>query len=878
MAALIDQIIGWAQQLQLWEQCTLDKLRRGAELDDADYTELSWEFLQEAGIAAVPIEQTPIQLGQPAALQPEPAKCSLDRIFNLQFVNALPAGQELRFGKQLTLIFGENGAGKSGYARLLGCAAFARGERIVLPNAKLDAERGVPQADIEISWGQTKQVLHWTNGTRCPELRGFYLFDSNSMHVHLAEPNALGFAPAGLGILTSLAEATDIVREKIREFICSMRIAPNSASWFTGTSTVTRFLDGVTANTKPEEIERQGHFTPGDQQRIDDLEKAIAQLKAQDQHEHLALREGELRDLEALLQALQATNTSLGEETVREVTRLLTELDTRRDEARQSGSEQFKFQPLPQTGTEQWVQFIRAAKILADSEAARGEPYPKTGDHCLLCRQVLPSDAAELIMKMWEFLNSDSQGQLHRAETACAKKARELGRLELGYFDPNTAARRLVERELPVLVPAIESYTEALSERRQQMMASLTRGEIVAFAPLPCLDASELDTIIRNRQEEIAQLKTSDPTERIQRIRQELYPLEHRRTFSAHVDEVKKYARNLSIANKAEASLGSTRHITAKYGELFRQTVTQRYVDVFSSILQRFGCRMAVTIDTRGHKGETLRIVSLKDSAYEIDQVLSDGEKTAVALADFLTEATLDDSGGGIILDDPVTSLDNKWKATLAQCLAECAAERQVVVFTHDLAFLYRLMEHALSSDVEVLNNWIQDENGQPGFIYANNSPACEKDYKSAAVAVDCYSKAKNKPPEEQQSWLQQGFGALRASYEALVVFGLFNGVVTRFEERIKFDALKDVQIGPEDVEEIVKRMSTLSRYIVAHLHSDTFALSKPTPEMLLQEIQAFEATRKKLKAKRQLTIKKPLTFDEPAPTASESDSRLKAG
>jgi hypothetical protein len=103
--------------------------------------------------------------------------------------------------------------------------------------------------------------------------------------------------------------------------------------------------------------------------------------------------------------------------------------------------------------------------------------------------------------------------------------------------------------------------------------------------------------------------------------------------------------------------------------------------------------------------------------------------------------------------------------------------------------------------------------------------------------------------PAEQQFWLQQGFGALRTSYEALVIFELFNGVVARFEERISFDRLSKVRIEPKTVQEIVGRMADLSRYIAAHLHSDKFAAVKPTPALLLEEIEAFEMVRKSVKA-----------------------------
>jgi energy-coupling factor transporter ATP-binding protein EcfA2 len=319
---------------------------------------------------------------------------------------------------------------------------------------------------------------------------------------------------------------------------------------------------------------------------------------------------------------------------------------------------------------------------------------------------------------------------------------------------------------------------------------------------------------------------------------------------------------------KARTCLGTTRHITDKYNELFEEIVTARYTELFQRTLGRFKARVHLTIETYGQKGDRLRRISLSPavfrSGYSVEQILSDGEKTAVAMADFLTEAGLDGSSGGIVLDDPITSLDNEWKDVLAECLAEHAQERQVVVFTHDLAFAYCLTEHSQKLRVGVVTHWIREENGRPGFVYVDNSPLCERDFRSADRARRFYSQAKGAGPEAQESLLQQGFGALRTSYEALVIFELFNNVVGRFDERIRFDALKDVRFDPKDVAEIVERMAGLSRHIEGHLHSDNFRPVKPTPELLLVEIEAFERVRERLKA-----LKRPQTQPKPGPAAA---------
>lgn len=233
---------------------------------------------------------------------------------------------------------------------------------------------------------------------------------------------------------------------------------------------------------------------------------------------------------------------------------------------------------------------------------------------------------------------------------------------------------------------------------------------------------------------------------------------------------------------------------------------------------------------------------------------MSEGEKRATALADFLTEVALDTTSSGIILDDPVTSLDLEWRETIASILITEAKHRQVIVFTHDLPFLYFLKKHAERQTVDILTHWIKrgDTYGKPGYVFLNNSPALERDYRKATKAREIYQLAKGASATEQEGFLHQGFAALRSSYEAFIIFEIFNEVVMRFEERISFGRLKDIVWDTSIVNEVINKCELLSKDIEGHLHSDAFVAMKPTCERLLREIEDFEALRKKLN-----TIKK---------------------
>lgn len=86
--------------------------------------------------------------------------------------------------------------------------------------------------------------------------------------------------------------------------------------------------------------------------------------------------------------------------------------------------------------------------------------------------------------------------------------------------------------------------------------------------------------------------------------------------------------------------------------------------------------------------------------------ILSEGEQRAIAISSFLAEVRLGKGLGGVVFDDPVSSLDHVRRERVAKRLAQESRERQVVVLTHDVFFLSVLMleARALGMEPKALN------------------------------------------------------------------------------------------------------------------------------------------------------------------------------
>jgi len=135
MPSILREISEWSTTLPYWEQAALEKIVSGVTYTDGVYEELLQYLLEDAGLAESNGSRPELQFPQAALKEEDIEKHNtirLKRISNLRNINALVPDQVLEFCDQLTVIFGSNGSGKSGYARVLASASFTRGDKQIL--------------------------------------------------------------------------------------------------------------------------------------------------------------------------------------------------------------------------------------------------------------------------------------------------------------------------------------------------------------------------------------------------------------------------------------------------------------------------------------------------------------------------------------------------------------------------------------------------------------------------------------------------------------------------------------------------------------------------------------------------------------------------
>ncbi len=217
---ILQEIMKWSHGLPAWQQDAIARLYARPELTSQDIDDLYALLKSSHGIPDLN-GRTPIKLAddQMAAPQTPDRLVQLTAIKNLRNVNALAEGQRLPINQTgLSVIYGENGSGKSGYSRVFKKACRARDQREPIhPNAHMElGKAGVPQAAFEIIVDGTAQDVEWVSGKAAPEqLSSIAIFDSYCARAYVDNQGDFAYVPYGLDILEGLVGVCVKLRDMV---------------------------------------------------------------------------------------------------------------------------------------------------------------------------------------------------------------------------------------------------------------------------------------------------------------------------------------------------------------------------------------------------------------------------------------------------------------------------------------------------------------------------------------------------------------------------------------------------------------------------------------------------------------------------------------
>jgi hypothetical protein len=343
------------------------------------------------------------------------------------------------------------------------------------------------------------------------------------------------------------------------------------------------------------------------------------------------------------------------------------------------------------------------------------------------------------------------------------------------------------------------------------------------------VSTNEFDITVSKLEKTFEDLFQKNTSKELTELEVQIQFLTDKSLFSKLLEQTLVFVASHKWAAKAESSASAfnPRSITIKQGELFSTYITEKYTDTFKNECKILNAPMVVQIAQKNEKGSTLR--KLQVAGMVANSVLSEGEQRAISLADFLTEVQMNPNNKGVFFDDPITSQDHHRREKIAERLVELASQKQIIVFTHDIAFFIRLKIFAETKGIQHGFTTIRNAGGNPGIISPDLPWIAQPVKKRIGTLRDRIVRLKKiEQLGNQDEYLfaaKSWYGLLREGWERAVEERLFKGVVERFSPGVQTQKLKKVIITKELLNEIENGMTESSSWI-----HDAAAGLNPTP------------------------------------------------
>ena len=853
--AILREIQKWSQTLPAWQQDAIARLYAKSELSAEDYEDLYALLKAEHGIPDLADRVADkLAAGQVASPPGPETRVQLVAIKNLRNVNAIAEGKVLPICPTgLTVIYGENGAGKSGYSRVLKKACRARDQReMIHPDANKPGEVGPAEAGFDLLVDGLPLETNWTHGMEPPEiLSAIAIFDSHCARAYVDNQGDFAYSPYGLDLLEKLVKLCDKLKARAVEE--QQANTPNTEPFnvLSKTSTaVGKLLATLSAETKLEELEALASFSKPDQLRLSTLNSTLSVADPKQKAKVLRLRAARFTQLAS---RIGVALVLVDEESVTNLKKLV-ETSCVATCAAELASKKFKEKTdqLPGTGGDAWQKLFEAARTFAlDSHPDKIFPDLGAESLCPLCQQVLGDSASKRLKAFDAFIQQEAEKNARdsKAQTIAAYRAVELADIQLGLDE--ALVEELSTSRLDLAV-ACSTLQKALIERRAAILKAT--GPEGDWEAIPCLPTGQLEALEEIARQLIAEAEVleivTDEKAKAEMVLEQA-ELDARRQLAGLKVTAVEVVSKFVLINKLKACVESTASgtISRKSTDISRTLATEELAKTLNAELTNLNVHeLRVAMKPESSKGKTqFKLVLELPSGVSPKDILSEGEQRAIAIASFLAEVSMSKGCGGIVFDDPVSSLDHRRRWHVARRLAEEATRRQVIVLTHDIYFLCLIQHEADSLGIEI---GLQCVRRTPeGFgVGTDRLPF---DAMSTTKRVKALRQMQVEAAKAHKAGDQEGakrittdaYYHLRLAWERGIEEVLFQGAVTRFTEGVSTQKLSYVIVDDTDYATIEAGMAKSSKF--AHDSAAAAQLSTPHPDELHVDIEALEAWRK---------------------------------
>lgn len=880
-------LIEWAANQPDWARDALRRIATTSEfiIRDEDRAAILERLKHEAGGVGTAPDCEPItreHLSQCAEAGPRAALASIGPLKN---IDRLARDQQLRFAPRgITLIFGENGSGKSGYARI----AKRLCRSLSIDELKGDVFKPKPdepmQVKLRFQLGDAAITeLDWAPDTKPPgALKQISVFDSRNARLYVDQQNRIAYLPVEIAVLEHHGQLCTAFGAEFasQQTAIEKRLKTPLPAGYAPGGTMQKLFAQLEAKsqTLPEkpELEKLAGLNEAELGELGGLERKLAQ----DPVAQAATRRRAIQLLARLDDVLKSLEEGLSDEVGRQLTGLVQNASTTAAAAGLAASQQFTAEPLKLVGGDAWRLLYEAAR---DFAVLSGGPADRISDQagspCPLCQEPLNDEAAKRMARFNAFVQSEAAKRADAARHELAKAREALETLTVPPTDVvagTLTAYAGLDGSRASLLSQIDTSLTAFATRRGNLLARISDPD-QELAPLPPSLRSALSADIEKLGSEAAQLEASAThASALDADRARIALLKDRAKLQNDLPVVLQRLVELRelAAIKACQTQVQTRAISLQISALRRKLVTESLQRRIQAEIQKLDLNhIPFRVSDSSEQGQSRFAVSLQGiDKIASNQILSEGEQRALALACFLAEIADESEGYGLIVDDPVSSLDQRRIRLVAERLVQEAAKgRQVIIFTHSLVFFNEVVAQAAKvADAAPLIKMVIRKTEAHGFgvVEEDTDPWLARSV--SARITDLRARAKQLSgttdftSEDYRRVAKDFYSDLRETWERSVEEVVLNKTVERLVPDVMTKRLSAVSVSDEDYKAIFFAMKHVSERS-GHDMPAGRGIPVPTPAEMLVDVQALDTFQADYKSRGKAAAKVRNALEEPA-------------
>ncbi len=716
MDSAYQQFMEWLKKQPAWLQDATWRIFNGKKIDNVQigkYADMCIAQMKGDKVEPKCIDESVFSTSD---IRPVMSVKSISEIVG---VNALSDEAGLEFAeKGVSVVYGLNGAGKSGYMRIFKQVSTNPYSETIQTNVFKKVDDVNPSCKFSIMIGDEEKTFKQDLKVKDSDspMAQCDVFDTMISGAYIERSNNVSYEPYVFKVLTILAKVAEQIEAEIevrdRELqVIQLNIPEKIASYEPA-----GWLGTISEKTVIPEA-----YTKWEEENESELSKKLLLLNEENVAQKRKSTETKQRYISSILKEIKAYQEA---NSVEEHKKLLEEYDDvktakeRKEVAQKLFSDSASELDKISIQSADWQALWKKAKSYYEGIMYGQEKvaFATEGSRCPLCHQKICGETRIRVSGINEYINGTCESDYQTAESKLKTHFLSLtesnNAQHIKQLLVDIVSEEVLDKVLMIYESLMELHSSDINSENISKLMEIDFASVV----------QELTNLLSDVAEEMQLYEKAADKEGQKEIQERCTELQYQKWVYENMQSV---ATNIHVAEQKfflinAKQLLKTNKITAEANKLAEVLITEAYIQRFTKELNALAPKLKVKIEkTQSQKGKSpYKVVLDTDNGNrkKPELILSEGEQRIVALAAFFADATGRNELSPIIIDDPISSLDCNYEERAIKRIVELAKVRQVILFTHRISVLVGLRECCKNNNVNLFENHIRSTSNGKGM------------------------------------------------------------------------------------------------------------------------------------------------------------------